>query len=209
MKVAILGSGNVGQAIGRHLLSQGHTVVFGVREPNSEHAKTALSVCKGASATQNADAIVGTELVFIALPWGTVQEVLTPLASLLSGKTVVDCTNAYEIAGGCVKPAAFPSAAEVLQGYIPGAKVVKAFNQLGAGKLAQPKFAGGPPWMGVAGDDDARVHQVVQLAKSFGFDAVPYGKLSAALMLEDMARIWIHGAYLAGLGPNIGFGILR
>jgi predicted dinucleotide-binding enzyme len=113
------------------------------------------------------------------------------------------------VANGCVKPVAFPSAAQVLQGYLPGARVVKAFNQLGAAKLAQPLFADGMPWMGVAGDDDSSVQRVADLARSFGFNAVPFGKLSAALHLEDMARIWIHGAYVAGLGPGIGFALLR
>jgi len=150
----------------------------------------------------------GADLVFVALPWSAVQPTLTPLASVLEGKTVVDCTNAYQIANGCVKPIVFPSAAQVLQGYVPGARVVKAFNQLGAAKLANPHFPELSPWMGVAGEDDASVGLVVRLAESFGFNAVQFGGLAASLQLEDMARIWIHGAYVAGLGPNIGFALL-
>lgn len=121
----------------------------------------------------------------------------------------MDCTNAYEVANDCIKPSVLPSAAEVLQGIVPGANVVKAFNQLGAAKLAKPHYPRGSPWMGVAGNDDSAVRQIVSLAQSFGFDAVAFGKLSAALHLEDMARIWIHGAYVAGLGPGIGFALLR
>lgn len=209
MKAAILGNGNVGSAIANHLLKQGHTVAFGVRNVESESVAKALATCNGAIATTASQAVDGADLVFVALPWAAVQQTLAPLATALTGKTVVDCTNAYEIANGCVKPAAFPSAGEVLQGYVPGANVVKAFNQLGAAQLARPQFSSGTPWMGVAGDDETAVHQIVQLAKSFGFDAVAYGKLSSALLLEDMARIWIHGAYVAGFGPDIGFALLR
>lgn len=63
--------------------------------------------------------------------------------------------------------------------------------------------------MGVAGDDAQSVENVVALARSFGFDAVSFGSLEAAGLLEDMARIWIHGAYFAGLGTGIGFALLR
>lgn len=209
MKAAILGNGNVGTALANHLLKQGHSVVFGVRNEKSESVAKALAACPGATAATAAPAVDGADLVFVALPWVAVQQTLKQLAPALAGKIVVDCTNAYEVAHGCVKPIAFPSAAEVLQGYVPGAYVVKAFNQLGAAKLAQPQFSAGSPWMGIAGDDDSSVQRVADLARSFGFDAVPFGKLSAALHLEDMARIWIHGAYVAGLGPGIGFGLLR
>lgn len=209
MKMAILGNGNVGKALAKHCLRLGHSVVFGVRDAGSASVAQALADCKGASAASPAQAVQGADLVFIALPWAAVQAVLSPLATKLNGKIVVDCTNAYEIAGGCVKPAAFPSAAEVLQRHIPDAKVVKAFNQLGAAKLARPHFPHSAPWMGVAGDDSESVDVVVQLAQGMGFDAIAFGGLSASLLLEDMARIWIHTAYIAGLGPNVGFALLR
>lgn len=209
MKAAILGSGSVGTALGNHLLKQRHAVAFGVRNASSDSVISALSTCKGATATSNVEAIDGADLVFVALPWEAVQTNLEPLATALVGRTVVDCTNAYEITNGCVKPTAFPSAAQVLQGIVPGAKVVKAFNQLGAAKLARPHFPAVTPWMGVAGDDAESVGIVAALAESFGLSAVPFGGLSASLLLEDMARIWIHGAYVAGLGPSIGFAMVR
>lgn len=209
MKAAILGSGNVGTALANHLLKQKYRVVFGVRDPASTSVGKALAACEGAKASSTAMAVDGADIVFVALPWEAVKPSLEPLAIALIGKTVVDCTNAYEISNGCVKAIAFPSAAQVLQGYVPGAKVVKAFNQLGADKLARPDFPAVAPWMGVAGDDAESVATVAELAKSFGLDAVPFGGLSASLLLEDMARIWIHGAYIAGLGPKIGFGLLR
>lgn len=209
MKTAILGSGNVGTALANHLLKQGHSVAFGVRNDTSDSVVRALAVCPGATATTPAKALEGCNLIFVALPWGAVQSTLVPLASALEGKTVVDCTNAYEIADGCVKPLVFPSAAQVLQGYVPGSKVVKAFNHLGAAKLSRPIFTEMSPWMGVAGDDVDAVQLVVCMAESFGFYTVPFGTLAAASHLEDMARIWIYGAYVAGLGPNIGFALLR
>jgi predicted dinucleotide-binding enzyme len=209
MKAAILGSGKVASAIAHHLFRQQHRVAFGVRNLGAESVAQALAACTGATAAPAAQAVEDADLVFVALPWAAVSQTLPPLASALAGKTVVDCTNAYEVAHGCVKPVAFPSAAQVLQGYLPEARVVKAFNQLGAAKLAHPLFADGKPWMGIAGDDHSSVQQVADLARSFGFNAVPFGKLTAALHLEDMARIWIHGAYVAGLGPGIGFALLR
>lgn len=209
MKAAILGSGKVAKAIADHLFRQHHRVAFGVRNLGAESVTQALAACAGATAALAPQAIEDADLVFVALPWAAVSQTLPPLASGLAGKTVVDCTNAYEVAQGCVRPVAFPSAAQVLQEYLPEARVVKAFNQLGAVKLAHPHFADGKPWMGIAGDDDSSVQQVADLARTFGFNAVPFGKLSAALHLEDMARIWIHGAYVAGLGPGIGFAMLR
>lgn len=209
MDIAILGSGNVGAALANHLVRLGHTVVFGVRDAGSDSVVKALASCPGATAASNAAAVGTAELVFVALPWVAVKEALEPLAKYLVGKAVVDCTNAYVIEDGCVKSIAFPSAAQTLQGYVPGSKVVKAFNQLGAQKLARPHFPNAAPWMGIAGDDSASVGLVAGLAESMGFDTVQFGGLNAALLLEDMARIWIHGAYVAGLGPSIGFSLLR
>lgn len=209
MKAAILGAGKVGTALAGHLLKLGHTVAFGVRDLHSSSVESALMGCVGATASPAEHAVRDADWVFLALPWAAALPAVAPLASVLAGKVVVDCTNAYEVVDGCVKPAAFPSAAQLVQEALPAAKVVKAFNHLGAAKLAHPTFADGKPWMGVAGDDEASVLQMMHLASAIGFDAVRFGKLSSALMLEDMARIWIHAAYVAGIGPHTGFALLR
>jgi len=209
MKAAILGNGNLGTALANHLLRRGHAVAWGVRDAASPSVAKAMAACPGTTATTAAQAVSDADVVFVALPWLAALPAMAPLATTLTGKTVVDCTNAYVVANGYVKPFALPSAAELMQRCVPGAKVVKAFNQLGAAKLANPQFVSGTPWMGVAGDDSEAVHRVVALAQSFGFNAVPFGKLSAAVHLEDMARIWIHAVYVAGMGPGIGFALLN
>ncbi len=130
MKIAVLGSGSVGKALGDGWSAKGHNIVYGSRSPEKESGKDR----KFASI---ADAIAQGEVVVLALPWDAVESVLT--SNDLSGKLVIDCTNpissSFELALGTTT-----SAAETVARLAKGGRVVKAFNTTGFGNMRNPKF---------------------------------------------------------------------
>src|SRR5581483_1830474 len=92
MKIAILGTGGVGAALGTRWAAAGHTVSFGSRAPNSEKVQQLLAKCSGACAKSPRDAIAGADSILFAVPWPAARETLVQLGDL-SGRPLIDCTN--------------------------------------------------------------------------------------------------------------------
>ncbi len=206
MEIGILGSGNIGGNLGRRLTELGHRVRFGVRDP----AKVAdlVQQCGGrASAGDVASAARFGEIVVLAVPWQAVDEVLEQAAGC-TGRILVDATNAVRWDHGPV-PAAEPSGAELIAAHCPGARVVKAFNTIGAEHLMNPVIGGIRADTFVCGDDPASVGVVSDLARAIGFDVVDMGPLRNARLVEHLAVAWIHLATVGGLGRDIAFKVLR
>jgi hypothetical protein len=203
MKIAIIGAGNVGKALGQGWHRRGHDVTYGVRNP-ADPKHTGLS-----AVAANAEAARDAEVVVIALPWGETETAVGLLGAALDGKVVVDATN--PIAADFSGPAfgQDDSAGERVQRLVPRARVVKAFNTTGAGNMADPGYAAGAATMLVAGDDAAAVDTVRGLAAELGFDALAAGPLKLARQLEQLAWLWIHLAYKQGLGTEIAFRLMK
>src|SRR5579864_5605744 len=92
MKIALLGGGHVGGALGTAWSRRGHSVYFGVLDPKAEDMQATLAACgNGARAGAPADAAGFADVIVLALPWSAVEDTLAPLD--LAGKTVIDCTN--------------------------------------------------------------------------------------------------------------------
>src|SRR5579863_7492505 len=93
--------------------------------------------------------------------------------------------------------------------WLPGAKVVKTFNQVGAEMMmAGPRFETRPA-MFLAGDDDGAKSEVSTLVSELGFEALDAGALKQARILEPFAMVWINQALIRGLGRNWAFGAIR
>jgi predicted dinucleotide-binding enzyme len=118
------------------------------------------------------------------------------------GKILIDPTNRFG------PSASGKSAAEDLA-TLTGARVVKAFNTIGAEHYLDPKFAGDAATMLVAGDDAEAKRVVSELATQIGFDVVDAGPLAAAVHLENLAGVWVHLAFRTPLGRDIAFRLLR
>jgi predicted dinucleotide-binding enzyme len=182
MKVAIIGAGNVGKALGTSIIRAGHTVILASRNP--EHARGAAQEIGAAAADSNAAAVSGADVVILAVPFvGAGAEVAADLANAVVGMTVIDTTNPVKPDySGLATPGS--SAAEEFQRLLPDAKVVKAFNTIFASNQANPT----PDIDGyVAADDDKAKQRVISLVESMGFTALDVGPLSAARVLEGMA----------------------
>ena len=154
MRIALLGAGNVGQALAPAWIRIGHDVVFGVRDPGSDATAAALAATPRAAASTVAKAVDGAEVVVLATPWRATEEVLRA-AGPLAGKVVIDCTNplAPDLSGLDIGHS--HSGAEQVAAWAPGATVFKAFNHTGAANMASPGSYATRPVMFFCGDGDA------------------------------------------------------
>lgn len=214
MNVAILGTGTVGIALGKGFAAQGHSVVFGSRDPQAETARQAVAAVPGSQAAPFAQAARQGEIAVLAVPWGATANALQLAgAANLAGKLVLDATNPLDYSTGKPRldPALQGSAGETVQRLLPQAKVVKAFNVIGAAHFVQPKFADGQPDMFIAGDDADAKRQAAGIVQAFGWrEPVDAGGIEKSRLLEALAMLWIdygvarnhwsHGLSLLGRG---------
>lgn len=197
MRIGILGTGNVGQGLGRGLRQAGHRIVYGSRRP-------AQVDCSFGQADTISGAAARSEVIVLAVPFAAVVDTVAA-AGDLAGKVLVDATNPV----GAPIPGGHPSGAALVAATAPSAHVVKAFNTMGWETMADPVVEGRPA-LGLVCADDADAKQVVLgLARDLGLDTVDAGGLDAARLLESFAELWVHLAFRAGLGRAMAFGLLR
>lgn len=193
--IAILGTGVVGIALARGFAARGDRVVFGTRDASAEHAKAATAAVPGTTAASHAEAARMADMAVIALPWSAIPTALTPgLSRALAGKVVIDASNPLDFSGG--KPALAightNSAGETVQGLLPDARVVKAFNIITAGHMVRPQFADGQPDMFIAGNDPQAKADVGAVLRDFGWrGAIDLGGIEQSRLLEPLAMVWI------------------
>ena len=203
MRIAIIGAGNVGSALGQGWAKRGHEVRYGVRDP-ADAKYRGLSVASPVDATANAEAIV------LATPWPATEAAVTGLGNL-SGRVVIDCTNplgmgpdglglvlGHSISGG-----------EMVAQWAPGAAVFKAFNTTGFNNMADLAGYAVAPVMFVAGDDAAKKPAVMGLVWDLGFEAIDAGPLRNARLLEPFGMLWIDQALNRGMGRDFAFAVVR
>jgi NADPH-dependent F420 reductase len=209
MKIGILGSGNVGATLGTRWAQGGHNVVFSSRKPQSDKMKELVGRAGAtAGAATPAETVAASEVVVVATPWAAAKDALTSIGSF-EGKIVIDLLNPLlpDLSG--LEVGNTTSAGEMVAGWCPGGKVVKAFNTVGFPTMANPVVNGEPVVMLYCGDDAAAKKVVAQLATELGFNAVDAGPLTQARVLEPFALLWISLAYKQGFGTHWGFRIVR
>ncbi len=213
MKVAILGSGGVGQDLGLGFIGLGHEVRMGSRDPGKAEIKAWLAKAgKKASAGTFAQAAEFGQLAVLATQWsGTENAIRLAGPGNLAGKVVIDATNPL-----AARPNALPglavcgedSAGEQVQRWLPGAKVVKAFNTVNHAHMVKPSFPGGPPDMFLCGNDAEAREQVAAICRDFGWGVIDLGGIEAARLLEPLALVYIQNA-IRTRNWNCAFKLLR
>lgn len=214
MKVGILGSGIVGQVLGKGFASLGHDVKMGSREPGSDAIKQWVAGVGGrASAGTVAEAAAFGEVAVLATRWdGTENAIRLAGPQTLAGKVVIDVTNPLVFAPNAPPRLALghtTSAGEQVQRWLPEARVVKAFNSVGNAHMFRPQFPGGPPDLFICGNDAAAKRTVTEIGKAFGWPGViDIGGIDGARLLEPLAMLWIvHG--IRSNSWNHAFKLLR
>lgn len=200
MKIGILGSGDVAQALARGFLDRGDHVMLGTREPSG-------GKLDDWSASAGANASVGTfeetakhgELVLLCTKGAVNDKVLQAAGNdNLAGKVLIDVTNPLDASSGMPpKLLDLPegSGGEQVQGLAPEAKVVKCWNIVGNPSMVKPDFPGGPPTMFYCGDDDGAKKSVAGILEEFGWEHSDVGGIGMSRHLESMCIVWVaHGA---------------
>jgi 8-hydroxy-5-deazaflavin:NADPH oxidoreductase len=185
MRIAIIGAGNVGQALATSFMSAGHSVALASRDPQGA---AEVGAATGARvAPSNDEAVAHADIVVLATPFTSAPEIAAEIGQAVNGKVVVDVTNRMSF--GPEGPAidTTTSNAEELAALLPGASVVKAFNTLFASNQRRPIRGGVQLDAYVAGDDAAAKGKVLDLVASIGLNPVDVGPLDRARQLEGLA----------------------
>ena len=208
MNIGIIGSGNVGKALGETWAKKGHEILFSYSRDLQKLRAYTAGLSGKASAGTPAEAVKFAEVILFAPPWPSVEEALRA-AGPLKGKILIDCTNPVkpDLSGLAIGHST--SAAEEVARRAAGARVVKGFNTTGAENMKNPQFGSQRATMFICGDDAGAKSVVSGLARDAGFEVVDAGSLSIARLLEPLAMLWIHLAYGQRMGTGFAFTLLK
>ena len=213
MKVGILGTGDVGQALGTGFAQLGHDAMMGSRDPESEKVRAWVKKAgpHAGSGTFAAAASFGEVLVLATLWSGTESAIRLAGPAHCAGKVVMDATNPLVFTPG--QPPALAlghadSGGEQVQRWLPAARVVKVYNTVGHAHMVNPSFPGGPPDMFICGNDAAAKKTVTDICRAFGWPTIDIGGIEGARLLEPLCILWVRYALATG-GWNHAFKLLR
>jgi 8-hydroxy-5-deazaflavin:NADPH oxidoreductase len=179
--IGVIGSGNIGGTIGGLWVKDGHKVLFSSRHP--EELKDLVAGLGGlAQAGTVEQAIAFSDVLFIAVPYGALPQIGQDYGAALKGKIVLDACNAVPARDGAIADEVERDGIGVTsQKYLPGTRLVRAFNTLNYKIFASeanrpaPKLA-----IPIAGDDAEAVKVAAGLVRDAGFDPVVVGNLKDA-----------------------------
>jgi 8-hydroxy-5-deazaflavin:NADPH oxidoreductase len=209
VRIGILGSGNMGAALGRSLAAKGHKVGFSFSRDPRKLVRLARSSGPEAYTDSPREVARRSRVIVLAVHWQQVARVLR-LAGDLRGKIIVDCTNPMNVADNALVVGHRTSGAEIVARRACGARVVKAFNTvpselLHAGAHVLPER----PAVCYCGDDRSAKRSVARLIRDLGFQPTDCGKLAIARYLEPFALLVAELAYNRHRSPLLGVRFLR
>ena len=204
MRIAIIGAGSLGGALGKRLVDAGHEVMFGGGMSAAEAATTT-----GAAAACNRQAGLRSEVVVLAVPFADLEDALGSLGEL-EEKVLWSCVIPLKPDLTGLAVGFHTSAAELVASYAPGARVVAAIppfaEALGSGELRYD--AGLAPSVFVCGDDAEAKSVIEQLVRELGAEPVDAGPLRAARLVEPAMVLLVSIAY-GGLPRDVGLRLLE
>lgn len=208
MRIAIIGAGAVGRALGSVWAAGGHEIRYGVRNPQDEKTIAAVSMTPGSKALHVAEAVAVADVVVIATHWPQTEAALRS-AGDLSGKVLIDVTNPLRPDFSGLEEGYSVSGGERVAEWAHGARVYKAFNSTAAENMADAGRYTSPPVMFVAGDEPDGKRTVMELVAAAGFEGVDAGPLTSARLLEPLAMLYIRVAFTTPLARDYALGVLR
>lgn len=203
MKIAIIGTGNVGSALAKGFAGAGHIVLLGVRNKDEFKGSALLNV-KKISVHLIGEAASAAEVILIAAVPQAVKDITAQLGDV-SNKVIIDAMNSVR-----VKPEPFNNTTEALLQLTNCKDIVKCFNTTGAENMNNPVYNSKGIDMFYAGDSDKAKKVAEQLAKDIGFENVyNFGGSDKFNLLEQFALSWINLAMMQGYGRNMAFKVVK
>lgn len=204
MRIAIIGAGNVGSALGKGWAKAGHSVTFGVRDPKSAKTIKALEYFPDAVVSTIAEAAQNAEVIVITTPPDAIIGLIPQLGDL-SGKTVIDTTNSIR-----ARPESHATAYHAIKALTGTASVVKCFNSTGFENMRNPIYKGEGIDMFMASNNAAAKQVAAQLSDDLGFGhCYDFGGDDRVELLEKFALSWINLAIMQGHGRNLAFRLVK
>lgn len=190
-RIGIIGSGKVGSAIGRTWVNHGHEVMFSSRNLANDKALATQLGAKARAGTPKEAASFG-DVILIAVPYGALPDLGKSLKNELNGKVVIDACNPFPARDGEIATLAREKGAGLTSAeLLPGARIVRAFNAIGAARMGSAHESPGKVGMPIAGDDKEAITLASQLIRDVGYEPVLVGGLA-------MGRYLMPGTPLAG-----------
>jgi predicted dinucleotide-binding enzyme len=196
MNIGIIGSAEVGKALGRGFLSEGHSVMLGTRDTSKPELNDWKKAHKDGKVGSFAQTAEFGEILVLATG-GDVTEAAIGLAGKehFFGKVVIDATNPIAKKPPVNGVLSFytnleDSQMERIQRLLPDARLVKAFNSVGADFMYKPAFPGGKPTMFICGNDEGAKQKVTEILTKFGWETEDMGKAEAARAIEPLCILW-------------------
>ncbi len=204
MKIAIIGSGNVGGALATVWSRGGHEINLGTRDPNHFKGKHLLDN-PNTKAVNIEEAVKNSEVVLISTPASNAVEVAKSLGDT-TGKVIIDAMNIVMNRG----PVGYNTTALALLDHTQTKDIVKCFNTTGANNLMNPDYNGIKLDMFVAGDSKKGKEVAKQLSADAGFgECFDIGGNEKFELIEQFAFFWINLAMFQNQGREIGFKLLK
>ncbi|MEV5936374.1 NAD(P)-binding domain-containing protein [Streptomyces sp. NPDC052079] len=211
MRIGVLGTGNMADALATHWVRAGHEVTIGGRDVRKAERLATRIGGSAKPAGLRAAAEAGHEVVLAALPFGAGADVARDLRASLEGKVLLDCSNPVGPGFRLLTEGGL-SAAQRLAAAAPGAHVVKAFNLCheDVWRMRPPVFDGRPLSVPVCGDDETALARVRELVRNTGCRPVSGGGLERAGLLEATAALFIalwvgEGADAQAIAPPLAY----
>jgi hypothetical protein len=192
MKIGTLGSGRVGSAIGGAWVKAGHEVMFSSLDLEADK-KLAASLGGGARAGTPREAAAFGDVLLVSVPYSAMPALGRDLGPLIKGKIVIDTSNPIVGRDGEMAAAAREKGAGIASmEFLPGTRIVRAFNAIGAARMAEARNSSTRVGMPIAGDDPNAIAVASALVRDVGYEPVLVGTLSS------MGKYLIPGTPLAG-----------
>jgi len=208
MNIGILGAGNVGTGLAKHLISKGHQVFFSFAKDQDKLAATARSL--DARSGTVPEAVAFGEIIILATPWSVTAAALQQVGQVSGKKILWDCTNALKPDMSGLAIGTTTSAGEEVARLAPWARLVKAIppfaELMHSGSM---RIANQQPAIFVCSDDadaKAAVHKLLAQLDTAPCDA---GPLRNARYTEPAGFLMVQLAYALGYGANIGLSLLK
>jgi predicted dinucleotide-binding enzyme len=188
--VAIIGTGDMGNSIGPKLAEKGYHVIYGSRDPAHKSVQELVALTgNNARATSQKEAAQQAQIVVLVVPWPAMQEVAQNLGNM-DGKILIDVSIPIQQAeDGYLESMVETSSAQLIQGWNPGAKVVKTLLA-SSNVIDDPTILGGRVTSFVAADDRNAKETAARIVADLGLQPLDAGPLRHAQEIEAWARLW-------------------
>ena len=207
--IAIIGAGQVGGALGKGWSNVGHTIIYGVTNPNDPKFNEVSAQAGHAKVTTVSEASGLGDIIVLAVPWNAISDAIKACGDL-SGRTIIDATNPLTTSQDSLELAIgfTTSGGEEVAKLAVGAHVFKAMNQVGFSVMSDTQGYTSRPVIFVAGDDEVKKLMVLELVSDLGFDSRDAGPLRSARLLEPYAMLWIDQVLKYNAAPTNAFSFM-